>query len=220
MLKGGLMQTALFAAISLAAQSPQSLATKTAAAVDAHYNNLHSLRAGFTESYDGLGIRRTERGTLLLAKPGKMKWVYSEPEGKLFVLDGKWAWFWSDGASEVQRMSAARLDDLRSPLRFLLGHTQLEKELTGLTAHTAADGLIELSGKPHATSTGQPNAIATIRLRVTADGTIHQLEVEQVDGSLTRFDFAQEVPNVKLGDGEFKFSPPAGVPVVDAMPPI
>ena len=91
---------------------------------------------------------------------------------------------------------------------------------TGLTAHTAADGLIELSGKPRQYSTGQPNAIAAIRLRVTADGTIHQLEVEQVDGSLTRFDFDHEEPNVKFGDNEFKFTPPAGVPVVDAMPPI
>lgn len=224
--KGGLVQAALFAAVAMAlvggakALSAHELAVKTAAAVDAHYNSLHSLRTNFTESYDGLGMRRTERGTLLLAKPGRMKWVYSEPKGKLFVLDGKWAWFWSDGSSEVQRMSANKLDDLRSPLRFLLGHTRLEKELSGLSAQNTGDGLVELTGTPGETSPRQPNAISAIRLRVTADGSIRQLEIEQVDGSLTRFDFDHEEPNVPLNDTEFKFTPPAGVPVVDAMPPI
>ena len=31
-----------------------------------------------------------------------------------------------------------QLDDLRSPLRFLLGHTQLQKELEGLTLSSTA----------------------------------------------------------------------------------
>lgn len=225
-LKGGLLQTALFVVLSVArttgaqALSAVELAHKQAAIVDAHYNGLSSLRASFVESYDGLGMRRTERGTLLLAKPGRMKWVYSEPKGKLFVLDGKWAWFWSEGAGEVQRMSASQLDDLRTPLRFLLGHTQLEKELSGLTAHATGDGLIELAGKPRREDGKAPNAIAATRMRVTANGAIHELVIEEADGSTTRFEFDGEEPNAKLGRDEFKFTPPAGVPVVDAMPPI
>ncbi len=202
------------------ALSDAELARQQAAIVDAHYNGLNSLRAGFVETYDGLGMRRTERGTLLLAKPGRMKWVYSEPKGKLFVLDGKWAWFWSEGAGEVQRMSASQLDDLRTPLRFLLGHTQLEKELSGLTARATGDGLVELTGKPRSEKGKAPNAITAIRMRVTANGAIRELAIEQADGSTTRFDFDGEESNPKLGRDEFKFTPPAGVPVVDAMPPI
>ena len=59
--------------------------------VDSHYNKLHSLRAGFTESYKGLGIERTESGTLLMLKPGRMRWDYAQPAGKLFLIDGKYA---------------------------------------------------------------------------------------------------------------------------------
>ena len=81
-----------------------------------------------------LGIKRVESGTLLLQKPGRMKWEYNVPPGKLFVLDGKFAWFYSAGDPQVQRIPAKELDDLRSPLRFLLGHTELEKELNNLTA--------------------------------------------------------------------------------------
>ena len=100
--------------------------------VDNHYNHLKSLKAEFTESYEGLGRTRTESGTLLLQKPGRMRWDYSRPAGKLFLLDGKYAWFYSKGDPQVQRIEAKKLDDLRSPLRFLLGHTQLEKEIDRL----------------------------------------------------------------------------------------
>ena len=138
MMRGGLIVAAtLFATILCAQQRPPS-AHDMAQKVDSHYNQLHSLKAGFTESYEGMGIRRTESGTLLLLKPGRMKWEYSSPAGKLFLLDGRFAWFYSRGDSQVQRIPAKELDDLRSPLRFLLGHTQLERELNNLTLASAA----------------------------------------------------------------------------------
>ncbi len=134
--RGLWLAAAALAAASLCAQqhSPSGQnasaprAQDIAQKVDRHYNQLRSLKAGFTESYEGLGMRRTESGTLLLLKPGRMKWEYSSPAGKLFLLDGKYAWFYSRGDSQVQRIAARELDDLRSPLRFLLGHTQLERE--------------------------------------------------------------------------------------------
>jgi len=184
--------------------------------VDAHYNQLHSLKAGFTESYEGLGIRRTESGTLLLVKPGRMKWEYSKPAGKLFLLDGKFAWFYSLGDSQVQRIPAKELDDLRSPLRFLLGHTELEKELGGLTLRSAPNGQFALTGQPK----GQENRVARLTLTVTADGTITAIEIEETDGALTRFTFTGEQPNAIIPAQTFHFTPPTGVPVVDAMPPV
>ena len=97
--------------------------------MDDHYNHLHTLRARYTEHYTGMGLDRTESGTLTLKKPGLMRWSYDAPTGKLFVLDGKFAWFYTPGDAQVSRAPAKQLDDLRSPLRLLLGHTQLAKEL-------------------------------------------------------------------------------------------
>src|SRR5947209_18606359 len=136
--------------------------------VDQDYNKLHSLKAGFTETYAGLGMHRQESGTLLLLKPGRMRWDYSSPPGKVFLLDGKYAWFYAEGDAQVQRMQAKQLDDLRSPLRFLLGHTQLEKELTNLTLKPAVNGEFTLTGQPK----GQEKRIPRLALTVTADGTI------------------------------------------------
>jgi outer membrane lipoprotein carrier protein len=184
--------------------------------VDRHYNQLHSLRAGFTESYEGLGIRRSESGTLTIMKPGRMKWDYSRPAGKIFLLDGKYAWFYSLGDAQVQRIPAKELDDLRSPLRFLLGHTEVEKELNNLKLADGPDGGFTLTGQPR----GQEKRVSRLTLTVTAEGAITGIEIEESDGALTRFTFTGEVPNPSVPADAFHFTPPAGVPVVDAMPPV
>jgi outer membrane lipoprotein carrier protein len=184
--------------------------------VDRHYNQLHSLRAGFTESYEGLGINRTESGTLLLLKPGRMKWDYSAPGGKLFLLDGKYAWFYAKGDPQVQRIPAKELDDLRSPLRFLLGHTELEKEMNSLTLTAASGGTFTLTGQPK----GQEKRVTRLALTVSADGTIIGIEIEETDGALTRFTFTGEVQNAPVPADTFKFAAPAGVPVVDVVAPV
>jgi outer membrane lipoprotein carrier protein len=216
---GCVLAAALFSA-TLPAQghspSGQISAHDLAQRVDRHYNQLHSLRAGFSESYEGMGLRRTESGALLLVKPGRMKWVYSQPAGKVFLIDGKYAWFYARGDSQVQRIPAKQLDDLRSPLRFLLGHTELEKELNGLKLAAASGGQFTLTGQPK----GQEKRVARLTLTVTADGTITGIEMEETDGALTRFTFTAEQPNVAIPAEAFHFTPPAGVPIVDALPPV
>jgi outer membrane lipoprotein carrier protein len=196
--------------------SQQTTTHDLAQRVDRHYNNLHSLQAQFTESYEGLGRTRTESGTLLLQKPGRMRWDYSHPPGKLFLLDGKYAWFYSKGDPQVQRIAAKKLDDLRSPLRFLLGHTQLEKEIDHLAASPAANGAFTLTGIPH----NQEKRIQRLTLAVTPDGVSTGIEIQETDGVITRFAFTGEQPNAPIPPGTFRFTPPQGVPVVDAMPPV
>lgn len=202
----------LFLALALHAQAPDvhSIAQR----VDDHYNRLRSLRAGFTETYDGMGLHRSESGTLLLSKPGRMRWDYSNPAGKLFLIDGKYAWTYTRGAAQVQRIPAKQLDDLRSPLSFLLGHTKLEKELQNLTLKPGAHGDFLVSGQPK----GQQNRIREVQLAVTATGTITALSIEEQDGALTRFLFTNEEPNASVPEASFHFAPPDGIPVVDVQP--
>src|SRR5712675_2944691 len=78
-------------------------------------------------------MERTETWTLWLKKPGKMRWEYRSPREKLFVSDGKDAWFYVPGDRQARRTEAKKLDDIRSPLAFLLGKSKLEKELKGLS---------------------------------------------------------------------------------------
>ncbi len=201
----------LFPRSALCADTAQQLAQR----VDKYYNGLHSLRTAFTETFHGMGIDREEAGTLLLRKPGKMRWSYSHPAGKLFVLDGKYAWFYSPGDAQVERVSAGQLDDLRSPLRFLLGHTQLQKELVGLTLSSGPEGL-QLSGVPK----GMEKRVEKIVLGVTPEGVIHSMSITETDGAQTAFTFKDSVADAPAPDAEFVFHPPAGIPVVDGLPPV
>lgn len=195
--------------------SQQLTAQQLAQRVDKYYNSLHSLRAAFNESFHGMGIDRDESGTLLLRKPGKMRWNYASPAGKVFLLDGKYAWFYSPGDAQVERVSASQLDDLRSPLRFLLGHTQLQKELEGL-ALSRGEGGLQLSGVPK----GMQNRVAKIVIGVSEDGVIHSMLIDEVDGARTAFRFKDSEANVPAPDTDFVFRPPPGVPVVDGLPPV
>jgi outer membrane lipoprotein carrier protein len=183
--------------------------------VDDHYNHLNSLRARYTERYSGMGMDRTEEGTLLLKKPGRMRWSYATPVGKVFVLDGKFAWFYTPGDAQATRVPAKQLDDLRSPLRFLLGHTQLKKELDNLTV--APEGsAFRISGVPK----GMAQRVKLLSLWVTASGAIERMRLEEVDGAVTEFTFSAMQENVPVKDSDFAFIPPAGVTVVQGLPPI
>jgi len=211
-----LLLAAAFLLPRLPAQ-PKALSTAVLAQqVDHHYNSLRSLKADFIESYQGLGITRTESGVLYLRKPGRMRWAYTQPAGKVFLLDGKFAWFYTAGDPQVQRVPAKELDDIRSPLRFLLGHTELEKEMVHLTSAAATNGEFTLTGQPK----GQENRVARLTLRVSAEGAITAIEMQETDGAVTRFTFTHQEPNAAIAADKFNFTPPKGVPVVDAPPPV
>lgn len=195
------------------AQAPS--AKELAAKVDAHYNHLHSLTAHFSERYRGMGIDRTETGTLTLSKPGRMRWAYDAPSGKIFVLDGKNAVSYTPGDSQALRTPAKQLDDLRSPLRFLLGHTEIAKELDGLTL-TLVSGGYTLSGVPK----GMQQTVQSIGITVDATGQILGMRIVQVDGAETSFVFSDIRENVATPDSEFEFTPPPGVTIINGVAPI
>jgi outer membrane lipoprotein carrier protein len=191
-----------------------------AAAVDEHYNHLRTLQADFTEVYRGSGIERTESGILWLKKggikkPGKMRWEYRSPKEKLFVSDGKDAWFYVPGDRQARKTPASKLDDLRSPLAFLLGKTKLEKELTGMSLAPDVPPLnpadIMLRGVPKALA----DRVSEIVLEIAPNHSIVRIVVNEVDGSVTEYRLGNQQEDVQLSDAKFEFSPPAGTETID-----
>ena len=183
--------------------------------VDDHYNHLHTLRAHYSEHYAGMGLDRTETGTLLLKKPGLMRWSYDQPPGKVFVLDGKFGWFYTPGDAQVARTPAKQLDDLRSPLRFLLGHTQLARELDNLTTAPAGPNFL-ITGVPK----GMAQRVRVLTLTVSPTGTIQAMTIEELDGATTSFTFTNIEEDTPVKPSDFTFTPPPHVPIVDGQSPI
>jgi outer membrane lipoprotein carrier protein len=185
-----------------------------AQAVDQHYNHLRSLQAEFSETYRGAGADRNESGILWLKKPGKMRWEYRSPEEKLFVSDGKDAWFYLPQEKQARKTPVRKLDDLRSPIAFLLGKTKLEKELQGLSVAPdktpTAPGNVVLRGVPK----GMEEGVSAVLLEVTPESLISRILIEQTDGSATEFRFSSPKEDINIADQQFRFSPPPGVETI------
>jgi outer membrane lipoprotein carrier protein len=205
----------LLALASALAANPSLDVHAIAQAVDNRYNHLQTLQAEFTETYQGAGTERSESGSLWLKKPGKMRWEYRSPKEKLFLSDGKDAWFYLPGDRQVRRTSAKKLDDLRSPLGFLLGKTRLEKELNGLSfapdVAPLTPGNTVLRGVPKAMA----NRVNEVVLEITPDYHIARIQFEEADESVTEYRFSEQQENARIADQIFRFSPPPGVEIVD-----
>src|SRR5579863_5324583 len=192
---------ALLLALAWSARAAAEDVHAIAQGVDDHYNHLSTLKAEFTETYTGSGMERTETGTVWLAKgglkkPGKMRWEYRSPREKLFVSDGRDAWFYVPGDRQVRKTEARKLDDIRSPLSLLLGKTKLEKELYGLSLApdvaplTAGD--VVLRGVPEAMA----DRVSEILVEINPEHAISRIVIDEADGSTTEYRFSDQKENV------------------------
>jgi outer membrane lipoprotein carrier protein len=206
--------SALFLCTGLAFSRPPDVHS-TAHAVDEHYNHLKTFRAAFTEIYQGDGISRTESGTLWLKKPSRMRWEYHMPREKLFLVDSQTAYFYVTGDRQAKKAPARNLDDLRSPLRYLLGKTKLEKELEGLSL--APDltplqpGDVVMRGVPKI----MKDRVSEVVLEISPAHQIHRIVIHGVDSTITDFRFSQIEENVPVQDSLFRFTPPPGVDTIE-----
>jgi outer membrane lipoprotein carrier protein len=205
----------LLAALCLAVSAFSTDVHVLARAVDDRYNHLRSLQAEFTEIYRGPGVELTESGTLWLKKPGKMRWEYRSPREKLFLSDGKNAWFYLPADRQAWQTPMRKLDDLRSPLALLLGKTKLEKELQALSlapdASPSIPGNIVLRGVPN----GLAGRVNQVMLEITPADQIARILLEEQDGSVTEYVFKDPKENVEITEDRFRFVRPPGVELIE-----
>lgn len=180
--------------------------------VEARYNKAKTLQVLFKEEYTPPGHgRRTESGLLMLRKPGRMRWDYSQPAGKQFVSDGKLLWLYTPSENRVEKMKFQESDDMRAPLAFLLGKLNFDKEFRNIQA------------KPDGTDTritAEPKTdnlpYSAVEFVVAPDSHIKEVRVTGFDKSVLHFTFDQERLDPKLDDKLFSFQMPKGAELVEA----
>ena len=180
--------------------------------VETRYNHAQTLQVVFHEAYTGPGRpRRTESGTLLLRKPGRMRWDYTSPQGKLFVSDGKYLWLYTPSNNQVEKMKIKESEDMRAPLAFLLGKLHFDKEFRNVQAK-AVDGGMLITAEPKTDNLPYTN----VEFVVSPDNTIRRVQVTGYDKSILEFDFDQEKLNPPLEAKLFQFHMPPGAELVEA----
>ena len=201
---------------SCCGQAADSSLSTITSRVDRRYNHLSTMKAQFQESYSGAGLSRNESGELWLQKPGKMRWQYEKPTPKLFIVDGKTAFFYVPSERQARRMPAKKLEDFRSPIRYLLGHTKLQSEFNHLSISPEPPqqpGNVVLEGVPK----GMEDRVQRVLLEINPASQIVRIQVEELDGSITTFLFQGIQENVPVSADLFHFVPPPGVEVVEGQ---
>jgi len=181
--------------------------------VEGRYNRAETLEVRFSETYLAAGRpARTETGTLLLRKPGRMRWEYSSPAGKLFVSDGKDVYLYLPSANRVEKMKLkdSMSEDWRAPLAFLLGKLNFNKEFQNIQARPQGSGSV-ISAEPK--SANLP--YSKVEFEVSSTFEIRKLHIVGQDQSVLDFVFDQERLNPPLASTLFKFRAPDGVEIVE-----
>jgi outer membrane lipoprotein carrier protein len=194
-----------------AALTPADLARH----VQARYDTVQDFEGEFTQTYEGgvLRTKTTERGTVVIKRPGKMRWVYTAPERKEFVSDGIkiYAYFPADRQVIV---SAAPTGSDTTPALFLTGQANLVRDF--------AASAIDLPGAPAGNLglklvANKPDPdFEWLAISVDpASFQIQQLVALDRQGGRSTFTFRNLRENRRPADTSFVFRIPKGVDVIN-----
>lgn len=174
--------------------------------VEDRYNHAKTLQVLFKEQYTPLGkATRTESGLLMLRKPLRMRWDYSQPKGKLVLSDGSALWIYTPSENRAEKMSLKQTDDMRAPLAFLLGKLNFQKEFRNIQGKQDGHDTVIT-----AESNNESLPYSSVEFVVNPDHHIARVKVTYYDKSVLDLAFDQERIDPPLDPKLFQFHLPAG----------
>jgi len=200
--------------------APQDACVERAvAAIQRRYEAVRDLSADFVQTtrsvaLGGPGSATTSHGSVVFAKPGKMRWAYEDPEPSLVVSDGHWLWIYDPAHKEVQKFAVGDGFLSGAAIQFLLGEGEIRRDFE-VTAAACSDAKVELVLVPR-------RAASYEKLRVRSDpATGELLETTVVDllGNVTQVAFSRTRTNLGPADEIFSFRAAPGIRVIELEPP-
>lgn len=197
----------LLASLPLLAQAGGGLDS-----LDGFLKEMNTLQGEFVQIQYNADRRETQRarGTLELSRPGRFRWVYSEPYHQELVADGESLWIYDqdlDQATEKPLRQALG----QAPIMLLMENRPLDEEfiLTELGRDLGMDWVM-LAPR------GEAADFREVRFAFR-DGMLARMQLTDAFNQITVVEFASMRFNPQLPDERFRFTPPPGVDVVRAM---
>ena len=190
-------------------------AVEIARSLQQKYDSVRDFTADFVQTYEAgvLRRKRVERGTVLIKKPGRMRWNYTSPEKKTFVSDGQKIYLHVPADKQVMVSPVPAEDQATSAVLFLMGKGNLTRDFTvthGAGA-TASTYVLRLEPKIRQAEYDW--------LQLTVDRSTLQilaLTAGDMQGGTSAFQFSNLKENVGLSDKSFAFSIPRGTEVISS----
>jgi outer membrane lipoprotein carrier protein len=207
---------------SVRPRGAQQTAAELAREVQRKYDIVKDFTADFVHTYEGglLRKRLSERGHLLVKKPGRMRWEYAAPNEKLFVSDGVKLYSYLPQDRHVIVSSVPPEDQATTPALFLSGKGDVARDFAAV--------LVDLpAGMPQGTralkltpNTPQREYDWLVLALDPVSLAVRGLVTVDAQGGTSSFSFTNLRENVGLSDNAFIFRIPRGVDVLtDSLRP-
>jgi outer membrane lipoprotein carrier protein len=221
-----LLRRLVFCTLVLLPLASVSRSTGVAERFEALYRSARTMHVQFLEKYSESGkLVRAEAGTVYFRKPWKMRWEYEKPERNLFLVDGKFAWFYTPADHTVTKVAARQSEDWRTPLMLLAGGMKLSRICSKV--ETVVDFpplqvgntllVCELKGgETRGIGTSQ-NTLPRVLFELTSSGELVRLVVKNPGNEETEFQFRNWEIDAPAPESLFQFTAPPGAVIVDGV---
>ena len=201
---------------TVSAQStPAPTADALARDLQRKYDRVVDFSADFVHAYRGgvLKQQATERGKLLVKKPGKMRWEYTAPERKLFVSDGRKIYSYIPQDKQVIVGTMPKDEQAPTPALFLTGKGDITRDFTATfdKLSDAPAGSIALKLTPKRKEPEYESLTLVVEPKTL---NLQMLVTIDAQGGRSAFTFSNLKENVGLADNQFVFQMPRNVDVV------
>ncbi|MFI5316781.1 MAG: outer membrane lipoprotein carrier protein LolA [Myxococcota bacterium] len=200
-------------AIALAGAGSPDDAAKTLDAVQKRYDSIHDLRASFAQTSfsAALGKETEAHGSVVVKRPGKMRWEYAKPDGRIIVLDGSALRIWNPEEKQLQIAAMSASNVSPTALGFLMGQGVLRDSFSAETLSEPGRGELGLLLHPKGDASFESLSLwldpKSLQLRESV--------VVDLFGNRTRVRFESTVENAGAEPSVFELTAPAGAEVID-----
>ncbi len=193
--------------------APVSAPDALAKSLQQRYKGIRDFSADFVHTYRGgvLRTQTTERGRVLVKKPGLMRWTYTAPEKKEFISDGAKVYSYIPDDRQVIVRAVPPDNEATTPALFLAGKGDIARDFTATYPDAAATGPTMLKLTPRRSEPEYEYlvvAVDPITLQIRA------LTTRDRQGGDSTLTFNNLKENQGISDKEFAFRIPRGVDVI------
>lgn len=190
--------------------------------IQARYEQTKDLQAEFRQvtKIEGFATPLTSSGTLMIKKPGRLRWDYREPDVQEIYVNGNELMMYVPQHKQVLVGKLTQMAASQAPLQLLQGAARLDQHFE---AQATPGGERGEGGIPLVTLIPKdpgPESVRTVtRIVVEAQSKtyfIKTVSIHEVSGNIATFEFMNLQPNTGLKGVLFDFAVPAGVEVVRA----
>jgi outer membrane lipoprotein carrier protein len=186
--------------------------------VQAFYDQTRDLSADFAQTYVNKLYDRTERsrGHVTFKKPGKMRWDYAQPNGKVIVAASGKLLMYEPGDEPADKGQVLEKSigeaDLSQAMSFLLGAGKLVDDFDATLLDPKHEGFTNgqvLELRPKKPTPHFDRLLFFVETSAAVRGLVRRIVIVDASGNRNRFDFSAFKFNAGTPESTFEWRPPA-----------